>query len=403
MKQAIWLLVLVLAACAPRAPQVPVANQPPATGTCRVGPDGGRPIADRGIGGTGAPGQMADRGIGGTGIIGVITGFASVCIAGEEVALPPAVTAEFDGVPGSLDDLRAGQLAALRASGPPDALQASHIDVRHVVVGQVQGTAASTMTVAGQAIAIGDAAGNGVNAYLGQWVAVSGIRRPDGTIEATRIDITRPGRTMVRGLLFGGAGQGRIGALEIVIPKSASLPPSGWPVVVTGTMQDGVLIADTVNRDVAADSPTAYFGPTVENFIIETDVAIVAGGFMLNRDFVSGRGFGDAGTRQRAVAVFSRGSSGFVAKDLRFEDSSAPGGFTSAPAFPGAGNGRGGYPGFSPSGGFSPGGLPAPGGAFPSFSPPGGFQPGGLGAPGGAFPNFSPPGGFAPAGPPVRH
>ena len=65
-----------------------------------VGPDGGAPIAERGIGGTGGPATTGDRasaapgpppyglghaGIGGTGMTGIVTGFASVCVDGLEV------------------------------------------------------------------------------------------------------------------------------------------------------------------------------------------------------------------------------------------------------------------------------------------------------------------------------
>jgi hypothetical protein len=51
----------------------------------------GRPvIADRGIGGTVTPaeGQIFDWGTGGTGIVGVATGFASICVDGVERDLP---------------------------------------------------------------------------------------------------------------------------------------------------------------------------------------------------------------------------------------------------------------------------------------------------------------------------
>ena len=90
--------LVLLGGCARRSPPITTVSTP-AAGVCRVGPDGGPiadkgiggtggvAIADRGIGGTGGP-QIADRGIGGTGIIAVISGFASLCLAGQEVALP---------------------------------------------------------------------------------------------------------------------------------------------------------------------------------------------------------------------------------------------------------------------------------------------------------------------------
>ncbi len=148
---------------------------PPAV--CRIGPDGGRPVADRGIGGTGAPPvQVADRGIGGTGIIGVITGFASVCVAGEEVALPPGVLRPDRRGPGGAGRpaRRAGGGARWRP-GRPGRVAGPRIAVRHVVVGPVDAVGPGTMTVAGQMVAVAGSTGGAVAATPGQWVAVSGL------------------------------------------------------------------------------------------------------------------------------------------------------------------------------------------------------------------------------------
>ncbi len=363
-----WLMLLALAACAPRpVPPAPVAAAPPAAATpsvCRVGPDGARPVADRGIGGTGAPAvQVADRGIGGTGIIGVITGFASVCVAGEEVALPDSVPARVDGQPASLDDLRAGQVVTLAATGPAGALQAQSIAVRHVVIGPVQASGvqagdSGTMTVAGQRVTLAQATGPAIAAKPGDWVAVSGLRQPDGTILATRIDPAPPGRVLVRGALQRLAGTARIGALTVVLPPGTDLP-SGFPVTVTGRLQGAVLVADSVVRDVAADSPSRYFGPDVTSFVVESYISVIADGYFVNRDFIRGSGFGTLGSRGRGIATFTRRpEGGLLATGLR----AWSGGF--AP----------------PEDRFSPAPVPRAG-----FGPGLGGRGGGLGAPGGRF------------------
>src|SRR3954454_6324515 len=63
------ILAALLAACSrPPAPPQAEAASTPSAAMCRVGPDGGPPVADRGIGGTGQPATLqAERGIGGTG------------------------------------------------------------------------------------------------------------------------------------------------------------------------------------------------------------------------------------------------------------------------------------------------------------------------------------------------
>ena len=306
-----WPALLALAACAP--PAAPVAVAPAASpAVCRIGPDGGRPVADRGIGGTGAPAvQTADRGIGGTGIIGVITGFASVCVAGEEVALPSGLPARIDATAGTLDDLRAGQVVALRATGPGGELSAREIVVRHVVIGPVQASGDDTLVVAGQQVRVAGAAGRAVHAAPGQFVAISGFRQPGGTIVATRVDPATAGSVLLRGELTRIFGEARIGAQTLRLPESSALP-SGFPVVVTGTMRGDVLVIDTAARDLADESPAAYFGPTVSNFVVEGFLAPAIGGFFVYHDFIRSDSFSN-GADGRGIATFSRRPGGGLA------------------------------------------------------------------------------------------
>ena len=314
-----WLVLLALAACGGPALPPPLVATPVAAGpaVCRVGPDGGRPIADRGIGGTGAPtGQTADRGIGGTGIIGVITGFASVCVAGEEVAFPADLAATIDGKPGSVDDLRAGQVIAMQAAGPAESLLAREIVVRHVVIGPVQSNGDGVLVVAGQQVVVGDAKGTASYAAPGQFVAVSGFREPGGVIFATRIDPAPPGPVILRGELTRIYGVSRIGSQTVRLPDAAI--PAGFSVLVTGKMEGAVLVADNVARDIADESPVTYFGPSVSNFVVEGYLSVTAGGYFVNRDFVRGDGY-RAGSQGRGIARFGRqGRGGLVARGLQF-------------------------------------------------------------------------------------
>ena len=389
-----WLLLLGLACCSRTEPAPAPAVLAGEPRLCRTGPDGARPVAERGIGGTGAPAvRTVERGIGGTGIIGVITGFASVCVAGQEVALPDGVPARMDESSARLDDLRAGQVVAVDAAGEPGALRAERIAVRHEVVGPVEAVGPGTLTVAGQLVLATGAMGTATGAKLGAWVAVSGLRA-GSTITATRIDPAPPGHVVVRGELIRIYGASRIGSLPVMLPPDNSLP-AGWPVTVTGRLVGGVLVAESAMRDLASDSPSAFFGPTFSSFIVEGTVSVLAGGYLVDREFVSGSGFGDAGFRGRAVASFTRRDGGLVATGLQVGGvgvgEGSRGGFTPVPAFPVGKTGRGALGGSAPfgrpgSGGFNGSGFGAPPGTV------GGVGPAGLN-PGGGSPAVLSPGG----------
>ena len=317
-------------------------------------------------------------------------------MAGEEVALPSNVPTHIDEDPASLDDLRAGQVVAIEASGQGDALQARRIVVRHAVIGPIEATGPGTMTVAGQLVATPGATGAAVNAKPGLWVAVSGLRSGNGVITATRIDPASPGLILVRGELVRIYGSARVGSLPVQLPPDTNLP-AGWPVTVTGRMQGGVLVADSATLDVASESPSAYFGPSVSNFVVESAVAVLAGGYVVEHDVVSGHNFGQTGTRDRAIARYARGPAGLVATGLQFHGTPAGGAGTFTPA-PTVSGGNSGASGGSARGGIPTSNMPGGGlsGAAGSFAPFGlgtGFG-GGTGGAGPAAPGMSPAAGL---------
>ena len=315
--------MMALMSCSPATPQIMFRVASPGVGACRVSGDGGR-LADRGIGGTGRPTvQTSERGIGGTGIIGVITGFGSVCVAGEEVALAEDAGVEVDGTPARLDDLRAGQVVSLRATGHSGTLRTQAVAVRHVVIGPVEAISPGRMTVAGQYVMLAGVPGAGIG--LGEWVAVSGLPEPDGAIAATRIDPAPSGLVLLHGMLDRRLKSARIGALAIRLPNGGDQPVT---VTVTGRLQGGELVADSVATDTAAEGPAELFGSSVETFIVEGYVARIAGGYLVGGDFVSG-GSGGVKSGDRSIATFTRRPGGaLVSNGLRSADGPAgePGG-----------------------------------------------------------------------------
>ncbi|UUZ77687.1 DUF5666 domain-containing protein [Polaromonas sp. P1(28)-13] len=75
------------------------------------------------LGGTG----ISEGGIGGTGIVGVITGFASICVNGVEVHFDAGTPVSDNGQPGSARQLAVGQVVAVRAAGAGAEVSARNI------------------------------------------------------------------------------------------------------------------------------------------------------------------------------------------------------------------------------------------------------------------------------------
>jgi hypothetical protein len=343
-----FVLVLssLLSAC---GRQPPVASPPPAAAAipvisaCRVTPDGAPPdpaamsqVADRGIGGTGAPAMhLADRGIGGTGIVAVITGFASVCLGGQEVAVDRAaqvLVGERIARPG---ELRAGQVAVVDAVGTPGALRARRIAVRYEVIGPVEAADAEGLRVAGQMVAWTPTTW-GNRPAPGMWVAVSGLRRADGVIEATRVDPAGAGPVLVRGILLRDQGGLRIGALPIRVSPVLIVPDGD--VLVTGTLEGGALHAQRVEPDLLASDPPALFGAGVGAIFIESFVVASGDRVRFGQGFsAAAPGFSAFGQR-RTVMALERGAGGLRATGMTQAAPTLPGagpmsprGFTPAP------------------------------------------------------------------------
>lgn len=159
-----------------------------------------------GIGGTGSaatPANAADRNIG---LVGVVTGFASICVNDVEVHYTPSTPVLEDGNTGRTSDLAVGQLVAIRASGTledsNDPIQAQQIAVLHAAIGPLT----RLDKVTGEFEVMGQRATalvkNDLNRlHVGDWVRVSGHRLADGSIRANQVErVTSPSpRALVLG------------------------------------------------------------------------------------------------------------------------------------------------------------------------------------------------------------
>jgi hypothetical protein len=161
-----------------------------------------------GIGGTGITG---DGGIGGTGqrasvdigVVGVITGFASICVNGIEVHFDAATPVSMNGEPASMDALAVGKVVAVRAVGSGTQARARAIDIVDSAVGPVTAVESpgALVQVGGQRVRIAPTTVLGGSltreqlaaVQIGEAMRVSGLRAADGTIVATRVETAAPG------------------------------------------------------------------------------------------------------------------------------------------------------------------------------------------------------------------
>ena len=243
------------------------------TGGRAEGGSGG--TGTRAQGGTGGTGSMAGDGIGGTGavaaeevgVVGVIAGFGSICVNGVEVHYDSATPVTVNGQPGSTQALALGQTVAVRAVGAGSEARARAISVLDAAVGPVAGAdnAVSTLRVAGQRVQLTPStvfapglSPDGVRgASPGEALRVSGPRRADGTIVATRVERAAPGAALVYGSLeLDASGALRVGGMRIEASDSAmrALAAASGPVLVTGRIGGEALVAEQIVADPLAAS-----------------------------------------------------------------------------------------------------------------------------------------------------
>ena len=165
--------------------------------------------ADGGMGGTGV--STEHGGFGGTGdavatsllpkdtqggvaIIGVVTGFASICVNGEEVFYDKSTPVYDNGLAARLSSLATGKMVMLKADRVDGQLRARSIGLFDAVAGPVEriDTKLNQMQVMGQTVRLSQSIKQetkGLN--LNTSVRVSGHRLDNGEIVATRVDIVK--------------------------------------------------------------------------------------------------------------------------------------------------------------------------------------------------------------------
>jgi hypothetical protein len=323
-------LLATLVSCAGPAPG-PVGETAvfePAV-ACHASHYGSPTLAERGIGGTGSPArtQVADRGIGGTGIVGVVTGFASICVDGLEVRFDKTVPVTINGVVATSGQLRIGQLVVVNASSPAagsdSVTQARTVSVRYEVSGPIEAVdvKSNTIVVAGQPVMVLPSTWVAGRFGVGDWTSVSGLRQPDGTIVASRLDRARAGALAVRGKVTRENGVTRIGSLVLHGPAATAAKP-GTFVFVVGRYADRAADVTSVDLDLLSEDPVRYLEFSAHQLVVQGFVRVASGTVRLNngREFKAGSDVQGTGSGYRnAIVWLTRTADGsFVATQLHY-------------------------------------------------------------------------------------
>jgi hypothetical protein len=157
--------------------------------------------------------REAEGGIGGTGIVGVLTDFGSLIVAGAMVETDES-TRFTDGF-GAIAEaqLNVGDSLTIEATGPREGLVARRVHVTHPLVGAVSAVSPDGRRLVVNGINV-DAGSTRTTIALGQRVAVSGLWRANRVV-ASRIAPTSRSLDLVSGDVLRGFGATRIGGVDV--------------------------------------------------------------------------------------------------------------------------------------------------------------------------------------------
>jgi uncharacterized protein DUF5666 len=247
-----WLLCSGLIACAHPALANPCADSGDGMGGTGLRSElpGGKDGDTDGIGGTGIAGS--------TGVVGVITGFGSICVNGVEIHYGPDTPVTVDGLPGSASGLRLGHVVAVDASGRGKELKANSIAVVHELSGVITSVdpGRSSVRVLGQPVVLDPSLSQlpavaGLRA--GNSIRVSGLRSRDGAVVASLVEPLGPsGEATVRGTVQRLEGSTAVVAgVPVHLPAGAGVK-AGGAVLVAGAWNGTELEAQRIVRDPVA-------------------------------------------------------------------------------------------------------------------------------------------------------
>lgn len=204
-------------------------------------------------------------GIGGTGIVGVISGFGSICVAGQEIHYSQQTPVFIQGKSSASPQLALGQMVSVRTYQKTEGLVAAEILVSHEVRGPIERLSQenSTLSILGQRIIF--AAPEFKNLFIGQEVTVSGYRLPDGRIEATRLEKSISKQVSLIGTVESVDTETLVVSGQPVQLRSGQARPErGSEIRLEGILQNGVMRSATWSAN-----PRLAFSRPVKRVLIQ--------------------------------------------------------------------------------------------------------------------------------------
>lgn len=215
-----------------------------------------------GIGGTGH--TQSEGGIGGTGIVGTITGFGSIWVNGLEVEYDAKTAVTATVATANANEFAIGQVVVIEAQDGSALLQAKKISVVNAVAGPIAELDAGSgkMLVLGQVVIVTsktltpDQQGA---LRQGESVKVSGLRKQNGDIVASRIERIAPtDETSVVGPITGINGNTmNVYGLQVRVATVNGLSV-GQEISAKGQLEGGILTA----REIALSPSADLYGRT---------------------------------------------------------------------------------------------------------------------------------------------
>lgn len=214
--------------------------------------------------GTGGDSTGLDNGIGGTGVVGTIRGFGSIIVNNLRITYPDHASVTIDDAPARISDMRVGHVARVVAKSRGGHYSTSVIAIYSEVVGPIESIDDRSLVVLGQNAEVNeDVSVDGLS--VGDWVALSGLRRVDQTLCVSLIEKRNVGEARVAGILRRNLfGQLAVGSQTLRGQSDVDL---GRRILARGRLLDGAL-------ELAAIDPDPLEPLGVDEIALESYVAL---------------------------------------------------------------------------------------------------------------------------------
>lgn len=258
--------------------------------------DGIGGTGQRVVDGLGGTGQKLRDGIGGTGIVGTITEFGSIWVNNAHVHFDHSTVIEANGRTVSAEHFKIGQLVAVLSNPIDSGYQAQKIGIVHEVIGPITSIQFEErqMTILNQTIVFDEQTrvttldqGNTITSLSPtHFVQISGLRKKDGSIFASRVDQIE---TLPSVQLIGKLNKGLLNGMPVSIPLELSFDTDAERLLIRGRLLDNILHVDSIAKDAVLETLEQATDLLLEGFLFNQvfDGDIVVGGIeiVLPHDF----------------------------------------------------------------------------------------------------------------------